>query len=154
MKGKSESKVREALNQVELSGLVVYKPPDDARNWKPCDYIVWWQAGEGSGEHPSDMLHPHSAWLEVKECKAVGTFNAGREIRPSQRKAIAEAAAIGLPYLLIIWWPKRGAWTITPLRAVPHSVSIPFKALASEGVDALPGHLAGTLRAALAGEIW
>lgn len=146
-KGTSEGKVRLALNQI--GGLEIYKPPDDARNWKPCDFMVWWNATPGEERR---WLVPRSAWIEVKENKQLGSFPLA-EMRPPQRLGIAGAFAIGLPYLLVIWWTRRRIWTISDglaLRTLPAKGSMPFSVLAGRiGIDAQQDHLAEVLRACL-----
>lgn len=139
-KGTSEGKVRLALNQ--LGDLVIYKPSDDARNWKPCDFMVWWQVLGGG------LSSLHSAWIEVKECKLLGSFPLD-DLRKSQRAGIRDAKAIGLPYWLVIWWPARKVWTIsdgTALDGSPLKGSVAYSILAGRiGIDARQDHLAVTL---------
>lgn len=108
MKRNTEAKVGEALRSIDDPGLLVYKPPDDARNWKPCDFMVWWER-ELPGLGPDER---RSAWIEVKDLVAPGTFPL-KELRPSQRQGIAAAAEIGLPYYLVAWWRSRSIWTIS-----------------------------------------
>lgn len=153
MKGKSEPKFREALNDVELP-LLIYKPPDDARNWKPCDYMTWWLSPTGA--------ELNAAWFEVKECKAQSTFPFTKELRPSQRSGILDAAATGFPYYLAVWWKARGGiWTISralPLIELEREMNAPLTCSFSElagkyGIDAPQHSLASTLRAVLEGGI-
>lgn len=152
MKGPTEGKVRKALLETGLEPLV-YKPPDDARNWKPCDFMVWYR-GDTGGTWPEDTTL--SAWIEVKEVKAVGSFPVA-ELRPSQRGGMRDAAAVGIPYYLVLWWKARGVWTITAawlLGALPAKGSIPFAHLAGgAGIDAPPRALASVLAAVLRGEV-
>lgn len=142
MKGQSEATVRAALTRLaEDMPMVVYKPPDDARNWKPADFLVWWgpDARESTRwqirsstvvrgiapPKPGDVLplsageqveiigiRPGSAMLEVKDNALVDTL-AIKELRPNQRKSIREAMAIGLPYWLVVWWRRKQRWTVS-----------------------------------------
>lgn len=97
----AESNFGKALREMDLR-CIVYKPPDDARNWKPCDYMVW---------------TPSPFWFEVKDVDLVGVFPLS-EIRPSQLRGIREAAAIGVPYYLAVWWRKAQMWSISDAQAV------------------------------------
>ncbi len=101
MKGPSEAEFRKALGATDLS-LFVYKPPDDARNRKPCDFMVW--IGH-AGSRAS------SAWFEVKETDHVNTFPRS-EIRAAQLLGIREARRLGIPYWLAIYWRRHRSWTI------------------------------------------
>ena len=144
-KGASEGKVRIALASLDLEP-IVYKPPDDARNWKPCDFMVWWQIAGGG------LTSLHSAWVEVKECPNVGSFPLA-DLRASQRDGIRRAKRLGLPYLLVIWWKARKVWTISDawaLDGAPTRGSVMYSILAGRiGIDAGQDHLAETLRAVL-----
>lgn len=141
MKGKSEPMFREALGKVDLS-LVIYKPPDDSRNWKPCDFMVWWR---------SEIVE--TAWFEVKEARSGTTFPVEKELRPAQRSGILDAAAIGFPYWLAIWWPERSVWSISRAIRVIDAKTLTFGELAGKyGLDAPQRSLPGTLRAILEGE--
>jgi len=104
MKGVSEGNFRAALSKVDLS-LVIYKPPDDARLWKPCDYMVWQPDGAGGNE---------GWWFEVKDLddKHVNTFPLS-ELRPSQLQGIRDAARVGIPYWIAIWWRRHRSWTVS-----------------------------------------
>lgn len=132
MKGRSEGKVREALSTIEDA--LVYKPPDDARNRKPADFIVLWEG--------------RAALVEVKECRNLGTWPLA-ELRPSQRLAIRQAQRAGVPYYLVVWWPKRGAWSISDATKVlaMGERSIAFATLAGKlGIDADSASLPSILR--------
>lgn len=146
-KGTSEGKVRIALNSCGLN-LVIYKPPDDARNWKPADFLVWWEVTIGD----EGRAEPFSAMIEVKECKLIGSYPLD-DLRPSQRTGIRDAKRIGLPYLLVIWWRERKIWTVSDgiqLDSSPVKGSVAFSVLAGRiGIDAQQDHLAQVLRAAL-----
>lgn len=141
-KGTSEGKVRLALNQLDLD-LELYKPPDDARNWKPADFLVWWRPAAPVVDRP------HSTWIEVKECKLVGSFPLD-DLRKSQRDGIRKARRLGIPYLLVVWWPSRRIWTISDayqLDGSPLKGSVPFSVLAGKiGIDATQDNLPSTLR--------
>lgn len=151
MKGDSESRVRAALNEIALGGnTLVYKPPDDARNWKPADFMVWWRDGERHG----------TAMLEVKETPNKATFPL-RELRPSQLAGMRQAARVRLPYWLVIWWPRAMMWTISDAAKVLAVVdrvdpenSLPYAWLCSvAGMDCTSRNLAPILRSVLLGEV-
>ena len=111
----SEDRVRAALHGHE--GMLVYKPPDDARNWKPADFLCWW-GGELviPGETVSFESQVRSAMLEVKQnpLKAlwhvVGT--GGESLRPNQLAAAKGAWAVGLPYVIAVYWKQLRRWSI------------------------------------------
>jgi hypothetical protein len=151
MKGPSEAKFREGLVDTGMN-LLIYKPPDDARNWKPCDFMVWWH---GRTEAlPGDEASLRSAWFEVKENTVKAGFNLKRELRPAQRGGIREAIAVGLPYYLAIWWKTRGVWTISEARPFLELDGAPFEYFAGKyGIDALPSTLGSVLAAVLRGEL-
>ena len=146
MKGSSEGRVRAALNGMDMD-VLVYKPPDDARNWKPADFLVWWPEGQ-------------SAMVEVKESSGKFTFPI-RDIRPSQLLGIRMAAAVLVPYFLVIWWPKLSSWTISNAWQVanwigdhPDATSLDYGWLNSvAGMDCTTRDLAPILRSALLGEV-
>lgn len=157
-KRSSEGELGAALRSIEdLDGLIVYKPPDDARNWKPADFMVWWLAPKTPY---AGMVR--AAWLECKDVTSVNTF-AKAELRPSQIKGIRDAAAAGLPYFLCVYWRLARRWTISDAIRVyrwfaePANVlatSIPRELLMSRfGIDAAPRDLAQTLKIALTGEL-
>lgn len=145
MKGTSEAQVRAALNNADLNA-IVYKPPDDARNWKPADFLVWWQDG--------------SAMIEVKQSPGKFTFPI-KELRTSQLLAIRRAQEVGLPYYLVIWWPKLQTWTISKAGQVsnwigdhPEATSLDYGWLNSiAGMDCTTRDLAPILRSVLLGEV-
>jgi hypothetical protein len=110
VKRNSETKVGEALRSISDPSLLVYKPPDDARNWKPCDFMVWWQGRVSFITTGVDVLA--GAWIEVKDIDSVETFPLA-DLRPSQRQGIAAAAEVGMPYYLVVWWRRRETWTIS-----------------------------------------
>lgn len=172
MKGQSEATVRAALMRLaEDMPMVVYKPPDDARNWKPADFLVWF-AGDRfvEAEDGIDHLNPvGSAMFEVKDNALVDTL-AIKELRPNQRKSIREAMAIGLPYWLVVWWRRKQRWTVSDAAKVLTHIRdeedrgkadhtyIPraptFSHLSSfMGVDCTTETLPGTIGVALRGEL-
>jgi hypothetical protein len=147
-KGASEATVRAALGQLGPR-VYVYKPPDDSRNWKPCDFMVWWNEEEGS-----DIFTPavHPAWIEVKESPTVSSFAYQRQLRPSQKLGIRAAHDLGIPYLLVVHWRRHEDWTISDAWAVlthPERVLSRQMLYTRYGVHAHPRDLAPTLRAAL-----
>lgn len=105
-KGTSESAAAEALRK---AGLFVYKPPDDARNWKPCDFFVW--------RHPkAGTWVPWSLWVEVKSVPKGGALRA-QDIRPSQMAGVSQALLLGIPYWLLVRWGEDApySWSVTDL---------------------------------------
>ncbi len=141
MKGPSEGMLREALSDVDLSGLVVYKPPDDARNWKPADYMVWWLGG--------------SAWLEVKATDAADTWPLS-ELRKSQRLGIEQARRADLPYVVCVYWQRHHDWTLSLADELVDAGQPRFtrtELMSRYGVEARPTHLASTLRGLLTGTL-
>jgi hypothetical protein len=171
MKGPSEGVFGAALREVELLS-VVYKPPDDARNWKPCDFM-WWGPVEHFNGRVDDIsegpMLAHAVWFEVKDvATAVESFPFA-ELRPSQLQGIRDAARVGIPYWLAVWWRRHKVWTISDAVRVlawrdntdghrPHDESPPPKSiprvlLASRfGVDSTKQQLASTLKQVLLGE--
>jgi hypothetical protein len=158
VKGRSEARVREALERLaEDMPLVWWKPPDDARNWKPADFLVW----VGPQDRES-FEWGSSAMLEVKDNPNLNTYPAS-DLRPTQRAWMRQAAKIGLPYFLVIWWRRRQRWTVSDAAKVVRWVdliyddgptSMAWDLLAgSWGVDCTTDHLAGTIGAALRGEV-
>ncbi len=141
MKGQSEARVRDALKSMALKTLV-YKLPDDARNWKPADFAVWWVGG--------------AALLEVKDTDAVSLWPL-RDLRDSQRVGILEAKTVDLPYWLVIWWRRHRRWTISNGVTVLTSAgdgSRSYSWLSSvAGIDCDAGKLPETLRSVLLGEV-
>jgi len=101
-KGPSEAMFRAALNEVDIEPLFAHKLADDARNWKPADYLVWFRTGDGPAS---------SAWFEVKETPNKGALPMA-DIRPSQLRGIDTARALHLPYFLAIRWKPDGLWSI------------------------------------------
>ncbi len=122
MKGTSEARARVAL---KAAGLFVYKPPDDARNWKPCDFLTWQAGGTvevatDCGDHMVKSQVPIglslSRWIEVKQIPMSALTLGVTDIRPSQRAGITSATLLGIPYWLLIWWqhpriPNKARWT-------------------------------------------
>ena len=146
-KGSSEATFGAALRDVDLA-LHIYKPPDDARNWKPCDFMVWFR----------NAGLVDSAWFEVKSVDALDRFNIN-ELRPSQKLGIREAGAIGIPYYLAVYWTKHQSWTISvAYKVVEHAVaegntSVKRALLMSRfGIQSAPANLSSTLKDVLYGE--
>lgn len=102
-KGPSEGIFREALKALDYSPTFIYKPPDDARNWKPADYFLWFPVGFDA---PAA-----SSWFEVKETPNKATFPLA-DIRPSQVRGIMMAKSLGIPYILAIRWKPDGMWSL------------------------------------------
>lgn len=149
MKGPSEGIVSRALRSAfDDEPNFVYKPPDDARNWKPCDFMVWWYLG---GDH--------SAWVEAKQTPNKTVFNI-KDIRTSQESGIRTAMRLRIPYLLVIRWKSDGMWSIVDAvglfdwlgRQLPGYCPTSVERVALEsrwGVSCATGQLSSMLRAAL-----
>lgn len=164
MKGASEGKVREALDKInadDMLPLTWWKPPDDARNWKPADYLVWF-ADFRPDWQMAQALVTGSAMIEVKD----NDQSAGlpfSELRLTQRAWIRQAGRIGLPYLLVVWWRKWQDWTVSDatkvLAFIEDEQTPPIKSvhrtqlLSVMGVNCTSANLASTLAAALRGEL-
>lgn len=145
MKRPSEGEFGTALRAIDLR-LYVFKPGDDMRNWKPCDYMVWWTSQRAN-----------SVWFEVKDTTAVNTFSLA-ELRPAQRQGIADAVRVGIPYWLAVYWRRHQAWTISDaarvLYAEPPTKSVPRELLMSRyGVESSKTLLSSTLKSILLGEV-
>ena len=150
-KRNSEADVRAALTAIaDDVGLFAYKPPDDARTSKPADFFAWWPGGQTV----------ESAWLEVKDTKAVGTFNWNAMMTPAQIAAIRTARELQLPYYLVVYWRTRGEWTISNARTMgadfdvfgDHGRTRPFtkvEMMSRYGVQCWPGQLSSTLKSVL-----
>lgn len=147
----SEIVVGKALRSMDLRSMV-YKMPDDARNRKPADFAVFMERGR-------------SAFVEVKTNPNLRSFPL-RAIRAEQLLAMQECYRLGIPYWLVVWWPKgahAGAYTISDMRKLVRLVNekweaewpnmLTFTELRDLG-DASNGlQLAGYLAAALRGEL-
>ena len=157
-KGPSEGIFRERLGQVDLHPFEIYKPPDDARNWKPADFLVWWKIGGGGGYE-----RPASAWIEVKATnnKAVWPFG---DLQPTQVLAIRKATALRIPYFIAIRWNGDRQWSLVDgVRLVAYMdeiresdapaskmLGLPRGLLESRfGVGCTVGQLASTIKVAL-----
>ena len=162
MKGPSERIFREALGKVDIDPLEIYKPPDDARNWKPADFLLWWRIG-----NPEDFaVAGWTAWIEVKATnnKAVWPF---ADLQPTQVLAIRKAKRLGIPYFIAIRWNGDRHWSLVDaIRLVDYideiSFAIPEAEVAHKregiargllesrfGVGATVGQLASTIKVAL-----
>lgn len=102
MKRSSEGDFGAALRASGLA-ILVYKPPDDARTRKPCDFMVW---------HKEASDEVVATWFEVKDVDTVDTFSFA-ELRPSQLQGIHDAARIGIPYWLAVYWRRHKSWTVS-----------------------------------------
>jgi hypothetical protein len=162
MKRASEGEFGKALRDCDVAG-IVYKPPDDARTWKPCDFMVWVQDNISGAE---------SVWFECKDVDSVERF-AFSELRPSQVQGIRDAERVGIPYWLAVYWRRSQSWTISDAakvlawrestaaeaadyykRDVGLPTSIERELLMSRfGIDSSPAMLASTLKSVLLGDI-
>lgn len=148
-KGSSEGLFREALNKIDFDPTFIYKPPDDARNWKPADYFLWFPVSFGA---PAG-----SSWFEVKETPNLKTFSLA-DVRPSQWRGIETATRLGMPYFLAIRWKRDGMWTLVDAVRLAgwlyaqevRPKSVERVALESRfGVSSTVGQLPSMIRAAL-----
>lgn len=149
-KGPAEREVNNAIQVLaQDEPIFAYKPPDDARNRKPCDFFVW--------------MPGHTAWVEVKETRQLTRWPID-ELRPAQRLGITLARKVGVPYLLVIrwtsdefpsWWTlSDGAKVLEWIRDNPGEKSVPVELLKSRfGVDCRPHELGSFIRAAMMGEL-
>lgn len=162
-KRSSEGDFGAALRDVDLQS-VVYKPPDDARNRKPCDFMVWHREF-----NPACSMTPReevvATWFEVKDVDAVDAFPFS-ELRPSQLAGIHDAKRIGIPYWLAVYWRRHKLWTISNAERVlawreihegsnnePYPTSIPFTLLESRfGISSTKRQLTSALKQVLLGE--
>lgn len=108
-KRRSEGEFGAALRDVDLN-VYVYRPPDPKgpegiSNWKPCDFMLW-------RHFPEPDAPTESHWFEVKDVDAVEAF-ALAELRPSQLQGIHDAARLGIPYWLAVYWRRHRTWTIS-----------------------------------------
>lgn len=151
----SEGAFGEALRRTDLRASV-YKPPDDARNWKPCDYMVWYSYGDDF----DGRVFVRTAWFECKDIDAVETFPLS-ELRPSQLRGLDDAYRVGIPYFLAVYWRRHRLWTISDLIRFKESVpegEVPTKISRNDlmtrfGIESTPAHLTSTLKAVLLGEV-
>lgn len=150
MKGSTEGRVRNALNLMDLRPCLVYKPPDDSRNWKPADFCLWFRRDSTIA----------SAFLEVKLSSGANVWSV-RDLRPAQREGIRQAFEVGMDYWIVVWWPNHQKWTISEGRKVlaaierdPAVPSLHYSWLSSvAGMDCTTRDLPSILRAALLGEV-
>lgn len=155
----SEGQFGAALRAVDLD-VVVFKPGDDMRNRKPCDFMVWYVDG-GALLSDTPNRAAVSTWFEVKDVDAVETFPLA-ELRPSQLQGIRDAERVGIPYFLAVYWRRHRTWTISDavkLLAATQGLitirkSVRRSVLASRfGIDSSPGQLSSTLKAVLLGDL-
>ncbi len=148
-KGRSEAMVSEALSDLQIDQTYFYKPPDDARNRKPADYLLWWSPGSGAA--------PRSSWIEVKETDQLGVFPLA-DIRPSQWQGIRIAKRLGIPYTIAVRWQRTGMWTLFDAVRLAdwldeqevRPTSVKRVLLESRfGVSCDPGQLSGVIRMAI-----
>jgi len=158
VKGNSEALVREALTKLgDDMPLVWWKPPDDARNWKPADYLLWFKVPDRE-----TTCGGYSAFIEVKATTQVHVFPI-KDFRPVQVAYMRRAAELGLPYLVVIQWRRSNDWTISDGRKIARMLDAkqeePLTSISKQtlrslfGVDCSTAHLAGTIGAALRGEL-
>jgi len=149
-KGSSEGLFREALNKIDFDPTFIYKPPDDARNWKPTDYFLW---------YPVSLTMPvaGSAWFEVKETPNLAGWNLA-DVRPSQWRGISIAGELRIPYFFAIRWKRDGMWSLVDAvrladwldTQTERPKSVTRVALESRfGVSSTVGQLPSMIRAAL-----
>lgn len=150
----AQDQIREALKGID--GLVAYKPPDDSRNWKPCDQMVWWPV---TAEFDSSAIgYVRSAWLEVKMNPLQGvwhvTSTGADGLSLQQCRAARDAEEIGLPYIVAVYWKPRKYWTLHyRVGRAEFPGKLTFEEASTQwGVGTAPANLRSTLRGVLAGE--
>lgn len=153
----SEDQVKAALARID--GLLVYKPPDDARNWRPADFLIWWDGNVLKGAPKI----PRAGMLEVKQNdrKLIWHWTGGgaESLRPSQLAAVAKCNALGMPYFVAVYWKSRRYWTLHRIDqwlgiGIPY-VDTPLRwedAITRYGVGAAPVNLADTLAGLIHGD--
>jgi hypothetical protein len=142
----AEDRAREAMLGMDPPAWV-YKPPDDARNWKPADFICWlsWADEPDTG----------TCFVEVKDSPALNVWNIS-DLRPSQVLAAKKADEFHVPYWVVIWWRRRKMWTISDARALLRSPArrFTYDELSSVyGIDATQEQLGSVLRLCFRGEV-
>lgn len=153
----AESKVREALARID--GLLTYKPPDDARNWKPADWLLWWDANELLGAPPITRC----GMLEVKQNDRQRiwhwTQGGSESLRPIQLAAVARCRTLGMPYFVAVYWKGRSYWTLHRvdrwLGIDGPTVETPISfddAVTKYGVGTAPANLLATLSGLIRGD--
>lgn len=158
MKGPTEARVRQALGSIAAeSDLTWWKPPDDARNWKPADFLTWFKV-----PMRESACGGYSAFIEVKDNALVGSFPV-KDIRPVQLSYMRQAARMRIPYVLAVWWRKRHRWTVCDAAKIVRWLdeqgedaprSIAYELMISRfGVDSTEAMLASMLKAAMYGEL-
>lgn len=153
-KGTSEAVVRQAIRDTGLS-VGWYKPPDDARNPKPADYLLW----------VNNTGLNFGAFVEVKDCPQLRGFPLA-DLRPSQRLWIAQAKKLKIPYFLVVHWKRTRDWTISDaiklldweqeetITRAKRPTSVPRDLMQTRyGVHTEGRLLASTLKLALLGEL-
>ncbi len=146
----SEITVGAALRSMDLRALV-YKIPDDARNRKPADFLVVREGGR-------------AAFVEVKTNPNQRSFPM-RAMRAEQLLAMQECYRLGIPYWLVVWWPKgehAGLYTVSNTNRLMRNVNdkwdgewphmLAFSELRDMGDACLGLRLTSYLAAALRGE--
>lgn len=166
-KRQSEGFLGDALRAIDLV-THVYKPPDQAGNWKPCDFLVWARVTQPGVMPclPERVDFVDSYWFEAKDEAALETFNWRRQMRPGQINGIRDAERLGIPYYLAVYWRRHREWTISDAVKLYHATRVKpdgragvlaFKRKAMSegalGIDATPGNLTSVLKAVILGEL-
>lgn len=161
----SEGELGAALRQIDGLRTSVLRLPDPkvgagVSNWKPCDFVVW--------TAPRDLV-AFTSWWEAKDTDQVARFPFA-DMRKGQLAGIPEAARMGIPYWLAIWWRRSREWTISDgIRVMAWraeqdrlrealidgtTTSIPKTLLESRfGISASKAQLSSTLKGVLLGEV-
>jgi hypothetical protein len=149
----SEDQIRAALAKID--GLMVYKPPDDSRNWKPADFLLWWTE---PAYNDFDATLLKAGMLEVKKNYLSSLWHwmgDGPEgLRPSQRAAMGQCRRIGMPYFVAVHWAKHEYWTLHRTEGwttAPDTIMFD-DARTQYGVGCAPVNLAMTLAGVIHGE--
>lgn len=140
----SQDVMRDALSRID--GMVVFKPADDSRNWKPCDYMAWWKSYD---ETVAAKDQGCAAWIEVKQNDRLRAWKP--ELRPAQAAGAKQAAEIGLPYIVAVYWKKRNYWTLHQWSATLPAMTFE-EAVSRYGVGTMPSTLSVVLAGVLNGE--
>lgn len=164
-KRQSEGFLGDALRSIDLP-THVYKPPDQAGNWKPCDFLVWVKTLAGGNGELEPVEVTDSYWFEAKDEAAAETFNWRRQMRPGQINGIRDAERVGIPYYVAVYWRRHREWTISDGVKLYHATRVKtdgragvlaFKRRAmgsgALGIDATPGNLSSVLKAVILGEL-
>lgn len=147
MKGTSEAAFSAALREAATElHMLFWKPPDDARNWKPADFFAWRETAE-SPDLRASFARPY--FFEVKQTTNLGFATIA--LRPTQRVWLEDGSKIGISCWIAVWWKNVGIWQFWNVnrRGLPDR---PF-AVKSALPDATPANLASVIKGIMRGEV-